>query len=135
MNLKLIDLEVSVRLLNVLNRAGYNPNTTTYEDLKTMWNRTHDRNDSFDIRRFKNFGMKSWNELKDILTDDWIKEQTLIQYENKTSNEIWREKQMNKKIGKVKQLVKQLHKETFYKDEIDVKQIIELNARLSKLVA
>ena len=135
MNPKLIDLEISVRLLNVLNRAGYNPNTTTYEDLKNLWLEHIDGKNPLDIRRFKNFGRKSYDELKSILTDEWINEQILILNEDKTANEIWRERQMNKKIGKVKQLVKQLHKETFYNDEIDVNRIIELNARLAKLVA
>jgi hypothetical protein len=134
MNPKLIDLEVSIRLLNVLKRNGYGYETTI-NDLKALWSRHIDTKDPFDFRRMKNFGLKSFNELKDILTDDWINEQILILEGTKTSNEIWREKQLQKKIGKIKQLVKQLHKESFYNDEIDIKQIIELNARLSKLVA
>ena len=112
MSKKLKDLDVSVRLLHVTNNMGIETITELKEWYKTC---------SIDNLP-KNMGRKSLTEVEELISAN---QNGLGLYEQL---ELLKEE---RKVNKLKNLVKQLHKEMFYKDDYDVTKMLNISSSLT----
>lgn len=107
----LIDLECSIRLLNITKRMGI----TTIDELK-QWYETH-------TELPPNMGKKSLTEVEELISAG---ENGMTRYEHldKLKEE--------RKINRMKNLVKNLHKELFYMERLNIDKLYKLNLELNK---
>jgi hypothetical protein len=107
----LIDLECSIRLLNITKRMGI----TTIDELKEWYN-TH-------TELPPNMGKKSLMEVEELIS---VGENGMTRYQHldKLKEE--------KKINRMKDLVKNLHKEVFYMEGLNLDKLYKLNLELNK---
>jgi len=113
MSKKLKDLDVSVRLLHVTKAMGIETITELKEWYKTC---------SLDNLP-RNMGRKSLTEVEELISAN---QNGLGLYEQREN--IFKER----KIHKLKTLIKQLHKEMFYKDDYDVEKLLNINSQLTR---
>ena len=113
MSKKLKDLDVSVRLLGVTRAMGIETITELKEWYKTL---------SLDNLP-NNMGRKSLTEVEELISAN---ENGLGLYEQL---ELLKEE---RKVNKLKNLVKQLHKEMFYKDDYDVTKMLNISSSLTQ---
>jgi DNA-directed RNA polymerase alpha subunit len=107
----LIDLECSIRLLNITKRMGI----TTIDELKEWYN-TH-------TELPPNMGKKSLMEVEELISAG-ENGMTRYQHLDKLKEE--------KKINRMKDLVKNLHKEVFYMEGLNLDKLYKLNLELNK---
>ena len=112
MSKKLKDLDVSVRLLHVTKAMGIETITELKEWYKTR---------SLDNLP-KNMGRKTLTEVEELISAN---QNGLGLYEQREN--ILKER----RIYKLKTLVKQLHKEMFYKDDYDVTKMLSISSSLT----
>lgn len=113
MSKKLKDLDVSVRLFHVTKAMGIETITELKEWYKTL---------SLDNLP-KNMGRKSLTEVEELISAN---ENGLGLYEQL---ELLKEE---RKVNKLKTLIKQLHKEMFYKDDYDIDKLLNINSQLTR---
>lgn len=101
--------EISPRLFNVMRANG----VTTFGEMKEYYNNL----DKMNLPR--NMGKKSFTEMEEFISHY---SSTPIKSFSETLNEI----QENRAKTNIKTIIKKLHSEVFYKDEIDVEKLQKL---------
>ena len=107
----LIDLECSVRLLNITKRMGI----TTIDELK-QWYNTH-------TELPPNMGKKSLTEIEELIS---ASENGMTRYE------LLDKLKQERKLDRMKTVIKKLHKEVFYMEGLDIDKLYKLNLELNK---
>ena len=107
----LIDLECSIRLLNITKRMGI----TTIDELK-HWYDTH-------TELPPNMGKKSLMEIEELISAD---KNGMTRYEHLDKLK------QERKINQMKTVIKKLHKEVFYTEGLNLDKLYKLNLELNK---
>lgn len=112
---KLVDLDCSVRLLNLCKYLKIE----TIGDLKEFYKNLDPNN------KPQNMGLKSIREIEDILTSHM---------NNQTVTEMYKDIRVERYETRMKNVVKSIHNELFYKDEYDISKLLELNKKLNSIL-
>jgi hypothetical protein len=130
-NIIVNELIYSFRLYNCLRTIpGVNIDTLTLKELTDMWMRHEDKNDDFSFYKFRNFGKKSLEELKDIVYNpdvEWYED--LMRTKKKQEDAIFKAR-----LDKIKASVKSIHKLMFYEDTINMETLKVKATELNKLL-